>query len=372
VLLAISLILAGSFVYCVLVLVAVRSYLRQSVPPLPTDLPGISILKALHGLDLGLEENLRTFFTQDYPSYEILFATRDPADPALAVVSKLTREFPSVPVRTILTGEPPYANAKVWSLDHMTRAAANDLLVMSDSDIRTGPGLLRTIAAEFSAPRIGVATCPYRAVAGPSIWSRLEAVGMDTEFWAGVLVARLVEGVKFAVGPTTAARKTVLQEVGGWDRLKDYLAEDFMLGALAAAKGWTVILSRYVVDHRIGAEQLRQNFSHRLRWARSTRRSRPAGYVGQLFTYPLPLALLLVAVRPSWWPLFAVACFLRVVAAWLVGRGVLGTGVNWFLLPIQDLLSFVFWLAGFFGNRIHWRGRTYRLLANGQFELIQR
>jgi ceramide glucosyltransferase len=369
-LLAISVVLAGSLVYCVLVIVAVRSYIRQPVPPLPSDLPGITMLKPLHGLDLGLEENLRTFFAQDYPSYEILFATRDPADPALGVVSKLTREYPTVPVRTIVTGEPPYANAKVWSLDHMTRSAANDLLVMSDSDIRTAPDLLRTIAAEFSDPRVGVATCPYRAVAGPSIWSRLEAAGMDTEFWAGVLVARLVEGVKFAVGPTTAARKSVLQEIGGWDRLKDYLAEDFMLGALAATKGRRVILSRCVVEHRIGSEPLRRNFSHRLRWARSTRRSRPAGYVGQLFTNPLPIALLLVAVRTSWWPLFAAACVLRAAVAWFVARQVLGTRVNWTLVPVQDLLSFAFWLAGFFGNRIHWRGRTYRLLQDGRFELV--
>jgi ceramide glucosyltransferase len=364
-----AVVVAGSLVYCLLALMAARSYLRQPVPPLGADLPGISVLKPLHGLDLGLEENLRTFFTQDYPSYEILFATRDPADPALQVVAKLAAEFPSTLVRTIVTGEPPYANAKVWSLDHMMRAAANELLVMSDSDIRTGPGLLRTIAAEFSDARVGVATCPYRAVGGPSIWSRLEATGMDTEFWAGALVARLVEGVKFAVGPTTAARKSVIDEIGGWDRLKDYLAEDFMLGGLAAAKGHAVILSRYVVEHRIGSEPIRPNFSHRLRWARSTRRSRPAGYVGQLFTNPLPIALLLLAVSPGWWPLFLAACVLRAGTAWFVARRVLATRVKWLLVPIQDVLSFVFWVAGFFGNRIHWRGRTYRLLHDGTFVL---
>ncbi len=358
--------------YCVLVLVAVRSYLRQPVPPLPADLPGISVLKPLHGLDLGLEDNLRTFFTQDYPAYELLFATRDPADPALGVVARLAAEYPAIRVRTIVTGEPPYANAKVWSLDRMTHAAAHDLLVMSDSDIRAGSRLLRTIAAEFSDPRVGVATCPYRAVGGPSVWSRLEAAGMDTEFWAGVLVARLVEGVKFAVGPTTAARKSVLLEIGGWDRLKDYLAEDFVMGALAAEKGYRVILSRYVVEHRIGSEPMRRNFSHRLRWARSTRRSRPAGYVGQLFTYPLPIAILLIAARPDWWPLFAAACLLRGVDAWLVADRVLSSRVRWFLLPIQDVLSFFFWLAGFFGTHIHWRGRVYTLLPDGRFELAKK
>jgi ceramide glucosyltransferase len=131
-----------------------------------------------------------------------------------------------------------------------------------------------------------------------------------------------------------------------------------------------VIVSRCVVEHRIGSQLMAQNFGHRLRWARSTRRSRPAGYVGQLFTNPLPIALLLLAVRPSWWPLFVVACVLRAAAAWFVARRVLGTRVSWLLVPVQDVLSFAFWLAGFFGNRIRWRGRTYRLLRDGRFELV--
>lgn len=358
--------------YCVLVLIAVRSFLRQAIPPAPADLPGISILKPLHGLDLGLEDNLRTFFTQDYPDYEILFAARDSNDPALEVVAKLSREYPDIVARIIVTGQPPYANAKVWSLDHMTRAAAHELLVMSDSDIRVGAALLRTIAAEFRDPRVGIATCPYRAVAGPSRWSRLEAAGMNTEFWAGVFVARLLDGVKFSVGPTIAARRSAIAAAGGWDRVKDYLAEDFVLGAFAAEKGIGVILSRYVVEHHIGSQDLRHNFTHRLRWARSTRRSRPAGYIGQLFTNPLPVALILLALQERWWPLFAVACAARAAVAWAVSRRVLAAPVAWLLLPAQDILSFLFWIAGFFGNRIQWRGRTYRLLRGGRFELIQR
>lgn len=358
--------------YCVIVLLAVRGFLRQAIPPAPSDGPGISILKPLHGLDAGLEDNLRTFFTQDYPDYEILFAARDSNDPALEVVARLSREYPNIPARIVVTGEPPYANAKVWSLDHMTRAAAHDLLVMSDSDMRVGAALLRTIAAEFADPRVGIATCPYRAVAGLSLWSRLEAVGMNTEFWAGIFTARLLEGVKFTIGPTVAARRGALAAAGGWDRMKDYLAEDYVLGAFAAEQGIGVILSRYIVEHHVGSQDLRHNFEHRLRWARSTRRSRPAGYAGMLFTNPLPIALVLLGLRPDWWPLFAITCVLRAAMAWAVARNVLASPVGWLLLPTQDILSFFFWIAGFFGNRIDWRGRQYRLLRDGRFEPIPR
>ena len=365
-------VLAGSLVYCVLVLVAVRRFTSHG-PAAPVRLTApVSILKPLHGLDLGLEDNLRSFFAQDYPGeFELLFATRDPGDPALILVDRLSAEHPQVPVRKILTGEPPWANAKVWSLDRMMREARHDLLVMSDSDIRVDRMFLQNVVADFADPSIGLATCPYRAVAGPSLWSRLEAVGMNTEFWAGVLVARMLEGVKFTVGPTVVGRRSVIEAVGGWDRVKDYLAEDFVLGAFAAEKGIGVILSRTVVEHRIGSESLRANFTHRVRWNRSTRRSRPAGYIGQLFTNPLPIALMLVALQPFWWPALAVTCVLRAAVAASVAR-VLRAPAGWALLPFQDILSFVFWLSGFFGSTIHWRGRKYRLLSDGRFELVEK
>jgi ceramide glucosyltransferase len=359
---------AGSLVYCVMVAVAVRSYRKVRQPSVGSAEP-VSILKPLHGVDEGLEENLRSFFTQDYPIFEILFAVRDAADPAVAVVERLRREYPQVPAGLVVTGEPPYPNAKVFSLDHMLRAASFDLLVMSDSDIRVDPRMLMVVAGEFRTSAVGVATCPYRAVAGRSLWSKLEAVGMNTEFWGGVLVARMLEGMRFAVGPTIVARREVLAKIGGFDVLKDYLAEDFVLGERAADAGCGVILSSYVIEHCIGSEGIGKNFGHRIRWARSTRRSRPAGYIGQAFTNPLPLALGLLAVAPAWWPMVLVTLVLRAIAAETVARGALRLSVNWWLLPVQDMLSFIFWVAGFFGNHIAWRGRRYRLLPDGRFEL---
>ncbi len=360
---------AGAAIYSLLSIYAAFRFLatRRSTA---SALEPISILKPLAGLDPGLEENLRTCFEQEYPAFEILFAVRDADDPAIEIVEKLQLEYPNVPTRLMITGEPPYPNAKVFSLDRMLAAAANDLVVMSDSDIRADRHLLRTVAAEFQDPKLGVATCPYRAVAGSSFWSRIEATGMNTDFLAGVLVARLLEGMQFAVGPTIAARRSALTSIGGFDRLKDYLAEDFVMGKFAAEAGQRVILSAGVVEHHIGSTDFLNNAAHRLRWTRSTRRSRPWGYAGQLFTMPLPLAMALVATDVSYWPLAAALIAIRLLAAYVVSARVLRVRLNWLLLPVEDLATFCFWVAGFFGRTIVWRGRRYLLHRDGRFELV--
>jgi ceramide glucosyltransferase len=363
---------AGSLVYCVLTIVAAARY--RGVAPAPTlATPPISVLKPLAGVDEGLEENLRSFFEQKYPYFEILFAVHAASDPAIAVVERLRARYPAIPSRLIVTGESPYANAKVYSLDRMLAAASHDLLVMADSDIRVTPDMLATIAGEFADPALGMATCPYRAVPGRGIWSTLEAVGLNTEFIGGVLVARMLDGMKFALGPTIAARRETLTAIGGFDAVKDFLAEDFVMGKLAAEHGYGVILSSYVIDHRIGSQKLAANLKHRLRWNRSTRRSRPWGYIGQVFTNPLALALLLWAAAPQWWPVVGVTVVLRAAAgvatAGLALRDPLVARL-WWLVPFQDVLSFLMWLAGFFGNTIVWRGRRYYLRADGRFELL--
>ena len=363
------LLLCGAIVYSVMQIVAAHRYLAVRPPLLRTEEP-ISILKPLSGLDLDLELNLRTFFEQDYPVFEILFAVRSATDPAISVVSKLQAEYPKVPSRLVITGEPPYPNGKVFGLDRMLSEAKNDLVVMSDSDIRVDRNLLRSIAAEFQDEKLGVATCPYRAVPGSSFWSKLEATGMNTDFWGGALVARMLEGMRFAVGPTIAARRKAIRAIGGFDRVKDYLAEDFVIGKFAAEAGEGVILSSYVIEHHIGSANLSENIMHRLRWARSTRRSRPAGYVGQLFTMPLPLALLVCAASPSWWLVLPITLIIRSLSAYTVSTRVLRSKLNWILLPIEDLIGFCFWLAGFFGNTISWRGHRYRLFADGRFKQI--
>lgn len=366
------LLVAGTVVYCFLALVATYRYQAVPAPKAPASLPPFSILKPLKGADLGLEENLESFFRQQYTGgFEIIFAVAAADDPALAVVEALRARFPEVATHTLIVGAPPWNNAKVWSLDHLLRAARFELLLMADSDIRVAPDTLQKLAAEFGEdPRLGVATCPYRAIGGPSLWSELEALGMNTEFLAGVLVARMLEGVRFTLGPAVAARKQAIIEAGGWPAFQNYLAEDFVLGQRVTERGWHSILSQCVVEHRIGSEAMAKNFEHRLRWNRSTRRSRPAGYVGQVFTNPLPI-FLLAWPAAGWAPAFlALALMLRYTLGFATAQGVLiaeWKASHLLLLPLQDLLSFGFWVAGFFGNEIEWRGKRYILHADGTF-----
>jgi ceramide glucosyltransferase len=373
ILLVVFCVLLGSLVYSALSVIAAIHYLRASRPRLAVHFPPISLLTPLAGMDLGLEDNLRSSFEQDYPEFEIVLAVRREDDPAVPVARKLISAYPHVPARLIIAGEPACPNAKVHSLAAMTAAARNDLLVMNDSDIRIRPDMLRTVAAEFENPKLGLATCLYRAVPGGGWPSRLEALGMNTHFLGGVLVARMLEGVKFALGPSLVVRREALDAVGGWNALNRYLAEDYVLGNRVADAGFDVILSSYRVEHRIGSATVLGCLSHRLRWNRSTRRSRPKGYIGSVFTNPLPIALLLLALAPWTWPALAAAFVFRYASAWATAGWVLHDrdALRFFwAIPLEDLLAFFLWIAGFVGNRIEWRGRRYRLYADGTFEHI--
>ena len=242
---------------------------------------------------------------------------------------------------------------------------------MADSDVRVTPTMLSTVAAEFQDEKLGMATCPYRAVPGRSFWSTLEAIGLNTEFLGGVLVARMLDGMKFALGPAIAARRETLKRIGGFDAVKDYLAEDFVMGKLAAERG--VRRDSLVLRHRAPHRRatMGANLKHRLRWNRSTRRSRPWGYLGQVFTFPLPLALLLCAAARLVAGGDPAALGLRAAAAWATAGQVLGDPLTrrlWCLVPLQDLAGFVVWIAGFFGKHRPVAGAQVTfLLSDGRF-----
>ena len=367
-----SILLAGSWVYCVLIVLGARKYLAV-VPAVPTELQPISVLKPLCGEDEGLEQNLRSFFAQDYPEFEIIFGVHRADDPAAALVNRLITEYKNqVHARLVITGESLIPNGKAHNLNRLVREARYELLVMSDSDVRVRPDLLSTIAREFQDARVGLITCPYRAVAGRSFWSQTEAIGMNTELLGGVLVARMLEGMRFALGPTMAVRRSLLEEIGGFAYLQEFLAEDFVIGQRAAELGQGVVLSSSVIEHRIGTQSMARNLSHRLRWARSTRRSRPAGYWGQIFTYPMALAIVLLAAWPAAWSLVLFTLILRSVAAFATAESLLCDPLfrkRWWLLPVQDVLGFCVWMGGFLGDTIIWRDRKCTVLRDGRLHV---
>ncbi|HEX2327231.1 MAG TPA: bacteriohopanetetrol glucosamine biosynthesis glycosyltransferase HpnI [Candidatus Angelobacter sp.] len=367
-----GILLAGSLVFCVLVIFATRDYLR--VPHRAASvLPPVSILKPLCGHDEGLEENLRSFFVQDYPEYEVLLGVHRLDDPACPIAERLIEEYADkVTARIVVTGESPIPNAKAFTLKRLVIESRHEILAMADSDVRVAKDFLRRIAAEFEDRAVGLITCPYRAVGGASLWSRLEAIGMNTELLGGVVVARMIEGMKFALGCALAVRRDVLEEMGGFAYLQEFLAEDFVIGSRAAELGHTVLLSSSVIEHRIGSQAMLRNLTHRLRWARSTRRSRPLGYYGQIFTYPLPLALLLFAVHPAAWPMLVITLVTRSSAAIATGHFMVRDPLlveQWWLLPVQDILGFFVWLGGFLGDKIVWRDRKITVLRDGRLEV---
>ena len=335
-----------------------------------------SLLKPLAGDELGLEDNLRSFFELRDADYEVLFAAREDTDAALSVARRLASGYPNVRSRTMAVGEPTWANAKVHSLHAITGASSGEILVISDSDVRVDPAFLDSLQRDFVDSKIGVVTYPYRATSDGSVWSRLEALGMNTEFWGGVLAAQFLAPMDFAVGPTMAVRRPCLEAIGGWAVLGDFLAEDFQLGRLARRAGYEVRLGRHVVEHRIGSQGFVANLRHRLRWRRSTRRSRPIGYWGEFFANPLPWAALLAvaASGAAWaWALCATCAALRFAAALAVGRAVLGDQSlprRIWLLPLQDALSLLTWVAGFFGKQVVWRDRRYELGPDGRLRRL--
>lgn len=373
--------LLTSTVFAGLVLAGARHHLRSRVA-LPTDFtPTLSLLKPLHGAEPELEDNLATFFQQDYPNYEILFCARTDDDEGLTIARRVAARFPHIPARFLCAGELRFINAKAQSMEVMARAALHSILVVSDSDVRVTPGYARAVAAPFLDPSIGAMTCLYRGVAAEGgIWARLEAVGMSVEMTGGVLVANMLEGMRFVLGPTMAFRAETLRQMGGFAVTADYCADDFILGNEAFRLGWKVALSHHAIDHIVLHSSFIASLQHQARWMKSTRFSRPKGHFGTSLTFSMPFALLAAAsalvlhlpvVAAA---LFAWGLFTRLAIAWAAGRKVVGETnlVALFILyPLRDLVGFGFWAASYLSRNILWRGQVFRLLPGGRMQPLR-
>jgi len=357
----------GSVVYCAIAIVAAADYRRSSAPRVMQP-PPVSVLRPLAGAQDNTEANLRSVFEQHYPEFEVLLSVHEETDPAVEIARRVMAEYRRIPSRLVIAGASPLPNAKVWSLRTLISEANYEMVVMTDSDIRLEHDCLATVVSELSQPGAALVTCPYRAVGGPRYWPRVEALGLNIEFLAGMLTQRFLNGMDFAIGCTIATRKQELATIGGLRYLQRYLAEDFMMGRLMHARGRKVILSRSVIEHYIGNDTFAQNWRHRLRWARSTRRSRRIGYTGEIFTKPVSLALLVTAAAPwAWWTI-VIAMAARAAVAYATATAILGVRHVW-VLPVEDLASFVTWVLGFFGKTILWRGRKLVITRDGTFEM---
>ncbi len=344
-------------------------------------IPPVTLLKPVYGSEPRLRENLESFFRIDYPKYEIVFGTRYADDPALAVVRELRARYPHVRTRIVLAGEPDRPNAKVCALTRMVAAASYELLVISDSDVQVAPNYIEEVTRPLHDPGVGLVTCLYRGVPTGGLWSRLEALGMSVEMTSGVLVADMMEGMKFALGPTMATRKSVLRMLGGVEVLSDYCADDYVLGKLVAAAGLRVVLSDHVIGHVVVGQAMRSSLSHQARWMKSTRFSRPLGHAGSGMTFAMPFGLLGLAAGLSsshavlGLSVLALAFGNRIAQALIAGYAVVNDRESlrycW-LYPLRDLLGFLLWSWSFAGgSTIIWRNHRYRLLDGGRMVAVR-
>ncbi len=372
--------LLTSTVFAGMVVAGARHHLRQREEA-GEFTPPLSLLKPLHGAEPGLEANLATFFEQDYPDYEILFCARDAADAGLEMARRAAARYPLVAARFFNTGEPKYINAKVHSMEVMAGAAAHEILVISDSDVRVTRDYLRAVAAPFADPEVGAMTCLYRGVAAEGgLWARLEAVGMSVEMTAGVLVANMLEGMQFVLGPTMAVRAACVQAMGGMGVLGDYCADDFLLGNEVFKQGSRVALSHHAIDHMVINSSFASSMAHQVRWMKSTRFSRPKGHFGTALTFSMPFGLLALGCAMAMGrPLLGVgllawAMLTRWAIAWAAGGRVV-RDPSWLglygLYPLRDLMGFGFWAASYFSSEIVWRGKLYQLLPGGRMRAVR-
>jgi len=369
---AVLLLAAAPLVYYMLATVAaLRFFGGERARELPNYTPPVSLLKPVRGLDFGSYENFASFCRLDYPKYEILFAVNDERDPAVPVIEQVIAEFPERRVRLLVGAEDLGANRKVNKLARLAREAQNDVLVLTDGDVRVGPNYLREVVAPLADEKIGAVTSFYRAIAEPNLWAELEAVGASSDFFAGVLMARWTEGIHFGLGASIATTKMWIGKMGGLEAIAGILADDYELGNRIARAGGAVLLSREAVWTMYPAQTPSSFWGHQMRWARTIRLCRPFSYVGLLLTQGLPWTLLAALIAPAEWVAISYLLayvVLRFVMAWTVGVWGVEDDVlrkKIWLVPLRDALSFVIWLASFGSNRIRWGSVEY-LVRDGQ------
>ena len=356
---------AFPFIYYLLALYSSWRFFRRP-PAAPSDFtPPVSNLKPVRGLDPDAYENFASFCRQDYPDFEILFCIDETGDPSLPVIEKLIRDFPERRIRVLFGSGREAANDKVAKLARMVSEAQHEVVVISDSDVRVPPGYLRNMTAPLANPEVGAVTCFYLAAGHATLIDELQTIGMISDFYPGILVARQLDGVKFALGPSIATTRTRLAGFGGYEAIENRPADDLLVGRLIAEQGYEVELLPYAVRTVPDYNSIAELFHKRLRWIVVMRHMRPWGHLGLIFTLGLPWSLAAIAVHPT----FATAAVylgayvaLRAAMTSLIGVWGLKLSNLWKKLPLivaWDALAVCIWLTSFARNSIRWRGEDY-------------
>lgn len=322
-----------------------------------------------------MKENIESFFRQDYPAYEIIFAADEADDAALPLIREICARYPNIPTRIIVNGQPPWPNAQNYCFHCMTEVAAYDILVTSDSDVEVAPNYLREVVPPLLDPKVGAVTCVFRGKSAGGVWADLDAIGQSVEFTAGVVTANLLEGMKFGLGPTIVVRKDSLAAMGGFAAAREYLSNDFVVGNFIQRAGYQIVLSRHVVDHISPSMTFRRMWERQLRWAMGTRYSRPKGHIGSGLTFAVPFGILgLIAGLAFGYPrlgiaLFAIAVLSRMAECWIIGWWTARdrAALRWILIyPLRELHGFIIWCASYLSKRSLWRDNRYELLKGGR------
>jgi ceramide glucosyltransferase len=362
------------FVYYLIALYSSWRFFRQAGQPVVAQAgftPPVSILKPIRGLDPDAGANFASFCRQDYPQFEIVFCVDEVNDPVVPVIEKLARDFPQREIRVLYGSGRSASNDKVAKLARLVREAQNDVLVISDSDVRVPPDYLRTVVAPLADAKVGAVTCFYLPADESTFLHSLQLIGMVSDFYPGILVAWQLDGVKFALGPTIATSRPTLASFGGYEAIENRPADDLLVGRLVAEQGYEVKLLPYSVLTVADYHSLRELVHKRLRWIVVMRHMRRWGHLGLVFTHGLAWSLAAVAAHPSMARVLGYLggyFALRIAMVWRVGiRGLNRPGL-WRklpLIPLWDALAFFIWLISFGRSSIRWRDQEY-VIRNGR------
>ena len=356
------------FVYYLIALFSSWQFFRRTARRNATNhnfTPPVSNLKPIRGLDPDAYENFASFCRQDYPDYELLFCVGEEDDPVVPILQKLTRDFPERRIRVLFGSGGGGSNDKVVKLARLVSEAEHEVVVISDSDVRVKPDYLRTVVAPLADPKVGAATCFYVPIKEKTLAENLQTIGMFSDFYAGILVARQLDGVKFALGPTIATTRTRLAGFGGYEAIENRPADDLLVGRLIAEQGYEVELLPYAISTVADYGSMRDLLHKRLRWIVVMRHMRPWGHLGLLLTQGLPWSLAAIAIHPSArvaLGYLGTYLVLRCAMTCLIGVWGLKQNAVWKklgLIPVWDAMAFLVWLISFARNSIRWRDGEY-------------